>query len=183
MRVRGEACARILGALAAVICAGGNARAQRLPPPDSSRPPRITQLAASEARTHVRQLHLFELLGSLQRGDTAEIDRALGGVEWRDADDDSRSRVQCRSVGRAVATLAARGARSLNDSLLPVFFQEPSFRDSGDVGLVDVTLVVSGGSQRTGTARVSLVYRDSAAQWTSARGLLKGLCDATGARR
>ncbi len=157
------------------LCLSGDLTAQRLPSPDSSRPPRITSLPADSIRLHVRQLRLSELLGGLQRGDTALVDRALGDVEWSPSDVAARLTPQCRSAGTALAALAGS---STEGALLPIYFSRFMVADSAGLGVATAALVIAGRSGRSRTATIRLTYDDAEQRWTAARGLLAALCAA-----
>lgn len=91
-----------------VLLSPGGLSAQRLPRPDSSRAPILTQLASDSIRLQVRQLRLFELMGGLQRGDSAAVEAAVAGTQWGAADLASRRSGPCVTLGAAVRAYAAR---------------------------------------------------------------------------
>jgi len=162
---------------AALAFPGRYAWAQRLPPPDSSRPPRLTLLPPDSIRRQVRELRLYELLGSLQRGDSAAINAALAGVQWDSVDATDRNRPQCRTVGGAVMALAARRPPGEN-RLLPIFFSQAPIVDSADMGWATIRVDIRGTSRAGRSATIRLAYRDSEQRWVRARGLWAVICSA-----
>jgi hypothetical protein len=176
-----------LAAAIVVSCNAGILSAQRLPSPDSSRPPRLTRLTLDSIRLQVRELWLMELLSGLQRGDGATIDATLEGVQWGLGDAASRVHPQCQTLGRAVSAMTPRvqtapGLGPGRGGLLPIYFSKVVIADSEGVGVASaaVTIVISPGSQRSTPIRLSY----DRARWTSIAGLLKAVCDvATGAVR
>lgn len=185
MRRKHPIMVRLIAAAAVALVAAGQLVAQRLPPPDSSRPPRLTRLPPDSIRYHVRHLRLAELLSSLQRGDSAEINSAVFGVHWSGDDAARRALPQCRSLGRAASELTARvnriAAREQDARTLPVFISDASFADSGGVAMARGTIViVVPGVVRRRTHIVLAFDDDPEARIVGAAGLLKAVCDAAG---
>lgn len=158
-------------------------RAQRpsqLPPPDSSRPPVLTRLAADSIRRQVVQLQLYQLVGNLQRADATALDADLSGVQWGPADEASRRQTQCASVSAAIALVAGRlaspSASVGGTPLVPIFLANPRVADSAGAIAVSSDLIIVLPLSGKDSARVVQILDPEHVRWSRIDGLLAFLC-------
>ena len=177
--MRGSAAAGFLAVLTALGPSSAAQQRLNLPPPDSSRPPVLTRLPADSIRVQVRQLRLWELLGSLQRADTAALRVALAGVKWGATGEESHSVPECPTITSVVTTLAAGfGVSVSRRAVLPIFFYHVAVADSGGVGIAKGRVRVISLTSGPTTAPVSFTYDSTDARFVTIVGLLDALCRA-----
>ncbi|HMG18743.1 MAG TPA: hypothetical protein VK573_08465 [Gemmatimonadales bacterium] len=162
-------------ALTGAMLLGTPLSAQRrtdLPPPESSRPPLLTQMPSDSIRYHTAWLRLTELLQLLQTGDAARLGRLFENAAFTPP--------TCGTIGDAFARLAARvrqieGSDGATSRL--VFFDKVKIVDSATTQVATAELIlVPKTSSIPMRDSVTLVLDPGRAAWTREAGLLEAFC-------
>jgi hypothetical protein len=154
--------------------------AQRAPniDPGTSRPPLLLTLPQAEANRQVRELALMTLIQALQSGDANLIDVATDGLATEEAAPSGR----CRTLREGADAVRGAHAQGLQDDggRLPIFVESVAQRDSADMTVAELQLVVAPKGKPEIRTPARLTYGNREAKWRSSKGILKGLCAAAG---
>jgi hypothetical protein len=114
----------------------------------------------------------------LQSGDPELIDAVAGDLAIEDAAPKGRCK-NLRDGMNAVRVAHAEGIQEDGDGL-PIYPDAVTQRDSADVTLVELDVLVAPKRKGTLKNRARLTYDNAQAKWRGSKGLLKALCAAEG---
>jgi hypothetical protein len=178
--------ARRLSSLALLVLATHWAHelsAQRAPniDPSISRPPVLLTGTTAEANRQVRELALMTVIQLLQSGDAERIDVAVADISIEEDAPSSR----CKTLRDGVEAVRSAHAFGLQETggVLPIFAENLSQRDSADMTVAELELLVSPKGKAAIRTPARLSYDNREGKWRSSKGILKGLCAATGRTR
>jgi hypothetical protein len=172
-----------VSSLALLILASYSAHelsAQRAPniDPSISRPPLLLTGTPAEANRQVRELALMTLMQALQSGDAERIDIAVSDIPTEETAPSSR----CKKLRDGVDAVRGVHALGLEETggVLPIFAEGVTQRDSAEMTVAELQLVVAPKGKAQVRTPARLTYDNREAKWRSSKGILTGLCAAAG---
>jgi hypothetical protein len=130
----------------------------------------------AEANRQVRELSVITLMQALQSGDQDRIDELTGELAIEDAPGG-----RCKTFRDAVeAVRSAQGQVKAAGEALPIYVEAISQRDSADLTVVELQLLVAPKARDQVRTAARLTYDNGGGKWRASKDLVKGLCAAGG---